>query len=166
MSNDAGINKTIEDLYADMYPKLFIYAKNSLGDFHLAEEAVQETFRIACAKSAQLIESQNRPGWLTNTLKYIIYNTRRSQAKFSNLLMIITTAAGMSPEISEDNTELAMYCTSILGKEDFELIKHIIIENKTMIGASNEIGISVEACKKRVQRAKKKLRKSISEDFL
>lgn len=96
----------------------------------------------------------------------IIYNTRRSQAKFSNLLMIITTAAGMSPEISEDNTELAMYCTSILGKEDFELIKHIIIENKTMIEASNEIGISVEACKKRVQRAKKKLRKSISEDFL
>ena len=68
MSNDAGINKTIEDLYADMYPKLFIYAKNSLGDFHLAEEAVQDTFRIACAKSAQLIESQNRPGWLTNTL--------------------------------------------------------------------------------------------------
>lgn len=122
MSNNAGINKTIEDLYADMYPKLFIYAKNSLGDFHLAEEAVQETFRIACAKSAQLIESQNRPGWLTNTLKYVIYNTRRSQAKFSNLLMIITTAAEMSPEISEDNTELAMYCTSILGKEDFELI--------------------------------------------
>ena len=81
-------------------------------------------------KSAQLIESQNRPGWLTNTLKYIIYNTRRSQAKFSNLLMIITTEAEMSPEISEDNTELAMYCTSILGKEDFELIKHIIIENK------------------------------------
>lgn len=28
MSNDAGINKTIEDLYADMYPKLFIYTKS------------------------------------------------------------------------------------------------------------------------------------------
>lgn len=29
MSNDAGINKTIEDLYADMYPKLFIYANQT-----------------------------------------------------------------------------------------------------------------------------------------
>lgn len=33
MSNDAGINKTIEDLYADMYPKLFIMRKTLLETF-------------------------------------------------------------------------------------------------------------------------------------
>lgn len=166
MSNNAENNRMIEDLYIDMYPILLRYATNSLGGPHLAEEAVQETFRIACAKSVQLMESQNRQGWLTNTLKHVISNTRRSQTKFNSLFNIITTEAQMSPEKAEDNVVLAMYCTTILGKEDFWLVKQIIIEKKTMLEASNEIGISVNACKKRIQRAKEKLKDAIVEDFL
>lgn len=166
MSNDTESYKIIEELYIDMYPKLLRYATNALGDPHLAEEAVQDTFRIACAKPQQLMESQNRRGWLTNTLKYVICNTRKSQAKFNNLFMIITAAEQIPSEISEDNVELAMYCTKVLGKEDFELIKHVVIEKRTMAEAAKEFGISVEACKKRVQRAKKKLKNAIVEDYL
>lgn len=166
MSNNTENNRIIEDLYNDMYPILLRYATNSLGDPHLAEEAVQETFRIACAKSVQLMKSQNRQGWLTNALKYVIRNTRRSQTKFNSLFKIITTEAQMSSEKAEDNVDLAMYCTTVLGKEDFWLVKQIIIEKRTMLDASNEIGISVNACKKRIQRAKEKLKDAIVEDFL
>ena len=59
-----------------------------------------------------------------------------------------------------------MYCTSVLGEEDFELLKRIAIENRTMLEASSELGISVETCKKRIQRAKKKLKDSITKNFL
>lgn len=166
MSSNAENNRIIEDLYIDMYPKLLRYASNALGDPHLAEEAVQDTFRIACVKSEQLMASQNRQGWLTNTLKYVIRNTRRSQAKFNSLFKIITTEAQISLEKVEDNVDLAMYCTTVLGKEDFWLVKQIIIEKRTMLDASNEIGISVNACKKRIQRAKEKLKDAIVEDFL
>jgi len=166
MSNNTENNRIIEELYIDLYPKLLRYATNSLGDLHLAEEAVQETFRIACAKFVQLMESQNRQGWLTNTLKHVISNTRRSQTKFNSLFMIITAAAQIPSEISEDNVDLAMYCTTVLGKENFWLVKQIIIEKKTMLEASNEIGISVNACKKRIQRAKEKLKDAIVKDFL
>ena len=166
MSNNAENNRMIEDLYIDMYPILLRYATNSLRNPHLAEEAVQETFRIACAKYVQLMESPNRQGWLTNTLKHVISNTRRSQTKFNTLFMIITTEAQMSPEKAEDNVDLAMYCTTVLGKENFWLVKQIIIEKKTMLEASNEIGISVNACKKRIQRAKEKLKDAIVKDFL
>lgn len=44
MSNNTENNRIIEELYIDLYPKLLRYATNSLGDPHLAEEAVQETF--------------------------------------------------------------------------------------------------------------------------
>ena len=129
MSNNTENNRIIEELYIDLYPKLLRYATNSLGDLHLAEEAVQETFRIACAKFVQLMESQNRQGWLTNTLKHVISNTRRSQTKFNSLFMIITAAAQIPSEISEDNVDLAMYCTTVLGKENFWLVKrHFLIE--------------------------------------
>lgn len=166
MSIEIERNKIIEELYIEMYPKLLIYARNSLNDRHLAEEAVQETFRIACARADRFMESQNRQGWLTITLKNIILNARRNQAKLKNVLLTIMTVEKMSTDISEDNVDLEMYCTSALGKEDFELIKRIVIENRTVIEVSKELGISVEACKKRVQRAKKKLKNSLTENFL
>lgn len=62
MSIEIERNKIIEELYIEMYPKLLIYARNSLNDRHLAEEAVQETFRIACARADRFMESQNRQG--------------------------------------------------------------------------------------------------------
>ena len=71
-----------------------------------------------------------------------------------------------SPGISERDVNWEMYCTSVLGEEDFELLKRIAIENRTMIEASSELGISVETCKKRIQRAKKKLKDSITKNFL
>lgn len=71
-----------------------------------------------------------------------------------------------SPGISERDVNWEMYCTSVLGEEDFELLKRIAIENRTMLEASSELGISVETCKKRIQRAKKKLKDSITKNFL
>ena len=70
------------------------------------------------------------------------------------------------PGISERDVNWEMYCTSVLGEEDFELLKRIAIENRTMLEASSELGISVETCKKRIQRAKKKLKDSITKNFL
>ena len=46
----------------------------------------------------------------------------------------------------------------LLGSEDFKLLKKIILEKYPLSEAAEELNISVEACKKRVQRAKKKLR--------
>ena len=43
--------------------------------------------------------------------------------------------------------------------------KRILEDLLAMLEAAEELGISVEACKKRVQRAKKKLQKIIEKDF-
>ena len=44
----------IAQLYREMYRKLVVYAENALND-SLAEEAVQDTFRIACSKYDELM---------------------------------------------------------------------------------------------------------------
>ena len=41
----------IDKLYDEMYRQMFLYARRILGDNSLAEETVQETFRIACKKN-------------------------------------------------------------------------------------------------------------------
>lgn len=69
MSGCNSQNERIEQLFREKFKSLFIYAKNALGDPSLAEDATQETFCIACAKSNECLESDNPEGWLMKTLK-------------------------------------------------------------------------------------------------
>ena len=136
MSLNQEEEKYIEQLYREMYTRLCFYAKNALGSRTLAEEAVQDTFRIACIKPDSLMNSKNPRGWLINTLKNVIRNRQRTEARLSNALLVA-----------------------------FQLLINIVIRKYSMLEAAEELGISVEACKKRVQRAKKKLQKIIEKDF-
>ena len=46
----------IDVMYREMFRQLWIWARRQLEDDGLAEEAVQETFRIACEKETQVPE--------------------------------------------------------------------------------------------------------------
>jgi DNA-directed RNA polymerase specialized sigma24 family protein len=70
-------NERIEQLFREMFKTLYIYAKNALGEHSLAEDATQETFCTACAKSDECLQSGNPEGWLMKTLKNVVRNTRR-----------------------------------------------------------------------------------------
>ncbi len=79
--------QAIEKLYMDMYYSLSAYAQSALNDRSLAEEAVQDTFRIACAKADKFLSSPNPKGWLLNTLKYVIKNSIRSRAVLNRIVV-------------------------------------------------------------------------------
>ena len=49
----------------------------------------------------------------------------------------------------------------VSDSEDFQLLKRIALNRCTMLEMSEELGISVESCKKRVQRARKRLQEKI-----
>ena len=59
-------------------------------------------------------------------------------------------------------TRLCIYAMSALGSK---ALAEEVVRRYTMLEAAEELGITVEACKKRVQRAKKKLQKIIEKDF-
>lgn len=143
-------NKLIEQLFREMYHLLLIYARNALdGDLSFAEEAVQDTFRIACAKIGDLETSPNPKGWLLNVLKNVIRNMRRRYVQITKLAMeAMMNEAVVAPEGTEDVVDL-MY-SDVIPREDFLLLKRIALERQTMLEISQELGISVEACKKRV----------------
>ena len=85
-------NKTIEQLYLSLYVKMMIYANATLRDEALAEEAVQESFRIACMRPEVLCESPNPRGWLLNTLKNVMKNTVKTRERAERMLGAITDA--------------------------------------------------------------------------
>ena len=128
-------------------------------------EKIEIREHVKALKIDSLLASQNAKGWLVNTLKYVIQNIRKSQAKLNNLMMSILSDEELVSVSAISDVDFHITYMDLLGKEDFDLLKMLVIDQYTILDASKKLGISVEACKKRVQRAKKKLRDIIEKNF-
>ena len=160
---DTAYHREIERLYLLMYDKLFVYARSTLSNDSLAEEAVQETFRIACTKPEALCTSANPKGWLVITLKNVISNMRKNRMTASRILTDYISAQVQELAISEDGIRFELLYENIAELEEFKLIKEMAIDGRSQLEMAQSRGISLNACKKRVQRAKEVLRKKIRE---
>ena len=155
-------NKKIEQLYLEMYDMLFAYARCSFAEESLAEEAVQETFKIACQKPEQLCQSANPKGWLVNTLKFTIRNMKRNRDNLQQLLSKVEQ--NDTSLYSEDRLPLELEYGDLSNTEDFKLLVEMAIDGKSHLEMATARGITVSACKKRVQRAKEKLQEKLKQD--
>lgn len=154
-------SKWIEQLYLEMFDMLLSYARVSLEEEPLAEEAVQETFQTACQKPEQLLESPNPKGWLVNTLKYTIRNIRRNRESARQLLVAYLTMQTNNMAFTEDTIRLEVVYGNLADTEEFKLLKEMAVDGKSYLELAAARGISVSACKKRVQRAREKLQEII-----
>ena len=155
----------IDQLYREMRDSLLTYAHITLKNPALAEEAVQETFRIACSKSDGMLSSASPKGWLVETLRNVMRNINRSRARWNNLIVASLSLDESLLAANADDNNTDMQYSDLLPPDDYKLLKRIAIDQYTMLEASEEFGLSIEACKKRVQRAKKKLKKNLEENL-
>ena len=151
--------KFIETLYIKNASLLFNYANIILSNASLAEEAVQETFVIACIKQHALENSPNPEGWLMNTLKNVCRNIQKNRNYYLSRILslnesVLGTTALESDNLWETNVQ------DFISKEDFMILKKIILDGYSYKDLAKELGISLEACKKRAQRAKQRFRKN------
>ena len=158
---DPKHSEQIETLYLEMYDMMICYARCSFKEESLAEESVQNTFQIACQKPDQLCESVNPKGWLVNTLKFTIRNMKRSRESARQLLSLM--GQDESVAYSEDRLPLQLIYEDISDSEEFKLLVEMAIEGKSHLEMATARGISVDTCKKRVQRAKEILQKKIKQ---
>lgn len=154
----------ISDFYHEMFNMLYQYANAALKNPSYAEEAVHDTFRVACAKPDEFLENPNPYGWLIWTLRNVIQNIRRSLARQQRLADQLIAAAELHLDsetfIAEDDIEeLREICISVIGREDFLLFWRVTMDGLTMGEAAREFGIHTETCKKRLQRSRAKLKK-------
>lgn len=151
----------IGELYLEIYDTLMAYARCSLDGESLAEEAVQETFRIACQKPDALCNSPNPQGWLMLTLKNTIRNIRSSRATAKRIIETYLIAQNKENLFWEDTIQLDILYKNVADTEEFKLLSELAIEGRSHEEMARSRGITISACKKRVQRAKEKLQKKI-----
>ena len=77
----------IESLYRKEALLLFRYANVLFENPSIAEEAVQETFIIACLNHQKLMSSPNPEGWIMNTHKNVCRNIHRVNNRYIKQLI-------------------------------------------------------------------------------
>ena len=158
---ESRYSKEIHRLYLQMYPRLFEYARSSLMNDALAEEAVHDTFIIACQKPQALCNSINPEGWLVITLRHVIANTLRSQEGARRILGEYLALSSEDLSVTHDQMDFELLYHDIAEMEEFKLLKEMAMEGQSYLEISENRGISVAACRKRMQRAKEILRKKL-----
>lgn len=155
----------IESLYIQESALLFHYSKAIFNNESIAEESVQETFIIACINYEKLKASPNPKGWIMNTHKNVCRNMQRIRANY--LKRILTVDSFMLEAVNKDNApdEYTDDLSIFVSSDDYQLLKKVILEGYSFKEMAEELDISIHACRKRYQRAKKKFQENYQKSF-
>ena len=149
-------NDLIRDIYQSEYRNMFHYAYNILDDKNLAETAVQETFVVALRKYAQFLDSDSPAGWVYNALKYTIKHMCRER-QYLLLHNISMSEAEVQVKMKQDRYDLESDETDASPNMDL-LIEHYL-QGFSIKEIAAKHGLSVGACKMRMNRARATLAK-------
>ncbi len=153
----------IHRLFKTMNKILYNYALRYIRNEGYAENIVSQTFLIVCEKADEFMVSPNPQGYVFNITK----NVLRSEVKAivnGNSRFLYIDAYDKDGEFEIRDKENHFYETEYsdaVSPEDYEILKKLSVGNISVKELAKELGISEEACKKRVQRARNRMRKAL-----
>lgn len=151
-------NQFIEELFRAEYRNLFNFAYNTLLDENLTDVAVQDTFLIALRKPDSLCNSPKPLGWMYNTLKNVIKHIERDKEHLYKKNVSLRDAFDDSDPYMDTYSEVRM---EVSNSDEWKLLTQFYIEGYSMRELAKMQGISEEACKSRLKRARAKLREKL-----
>lgn len=157
----------LETLYRARFHMLEIHAYRFLGNWDDAHVAAQEAFHIACEKIDVLMKTENKIGWMKNTVKnvcrHMMRDRQRQKVLFSSL-EDLTEAE--TPYVTDDSKGRAVdLFAGLLSERELELLQKIIVEEVSYAEAAKEMNCNIWTCRKQVQRAIDKLHKIYRDKF-
>lgn len=153
-----------ESLYCEMFSKLLTLARYTFGqDSPLAEEVVQDTFLTLYLKLDEIREHENPNAWLIVALKNKSANVLRKCDHMNKLVVTFMSQDKSDYIVSQQQLETDLMYSDLIGDEDYQLLKMVYVYGCTMKDAAEEFGITLAACKKRVQRTRAKLKKILED---
>lgn len=150
--NDELLFDTLWDSYAKC---LHRYAWAILKDGALEEEAVQETFLIALRHIAVVREHPNPGGWLMNTLKNVILQKVEAEVRQSRCF---------PAQIDQEDVGLGEILPANTSTGDRRILTLYYHYGYSIAELSTLLGVSEAKCKIDLYRARKRLKKALTEN--
>lgn len=156
-----------EHLYREYFELLYRRAVIALKNPARAQDVVQDTFHEALRHIDKLMVHKNPGGWLMQTLKHKIRDSERQRWRYLRRFISLDTDFPLEAADSNSTIELDEPTDSeatVLSKVEqtltageYQLLKRLILEQASHVEVADELGISVYASQKRLERARKKL---------
>ena len=150
----------LRELYMEMYPKLYQYAWVKLGDKQLAQEIAQDVFVLALEKTDSLRQSPNPKGWLIKAAGYAVLHAQRARSLAQARLRPLEE--DLAAPGREEGEQYGL--RELMSREDWRLLSSVYLEGRSIKEAAELFGLNLEACRKRLFRIKRRLRKKLGED--
>ena len=149
-------SKFIEKLYKEMAGMLWRYALKELRNDDLANEAVQRTFLDACEKVGAVMKHNNPRAWIVAALKLTISKMSAEIVKRS--MLEEKTPKEFDTTYTDEVSTDVLY-SDIKDTDDYKFLKKYADSGLPIRDFAQTQGLSAEACKKRLQRARLRLQK-------
>lgn len=149
----------MEQWYRQYAPFLFHYARQ-LVDYHSAEEAVQETFRIAW-EAVRHRDIEHPKTWLRKITENVLRNQLRRQARWPQDSVEALPEAVLGT--GGDPVDVELEYGGLVSQGDLHLLKRLAVDGCTYAEAAQELHITPEACRKRAARARQALRRLLGD---
>lgn len=158
----------LETLFRTYFNRIVLFAASYVHDPSLAQEIAQDTFHEAVLHIDQLMNHPNRGGWLIQTAKYKILEDQRRRARDLRHLVSFDAGAiyyveapdsGLEQIESESGQEILNKIRSQLTEKEFYFFQRMILQRTSHLTMAQELGITVSASQKRLERLRKKLKK-------
>lgn len=152
----------LHHVYLETYQDMLRFAESVVSNRDLAQDLVQETFLIAQRKIEELMRSASARAWLFKTLRNVIGNSYQKKRFLTTELL----PNSVVDEDSEQVLSVSELYSGIIDAESLTLLIWIFCEGMPYAEAAERLSISLPACRKRIQRAKKALRDAIIKNNL
>ena len=162
----------IERLHRKYFRKLTLYAISALRGPTKAQDVVQDAFHEAVLHINDLMAHENPGGWLMKTVKNKIRDSERAHRRYICRFLSLDTdisaeqlpSNGLTLELSDSDDILPMETIEqTLTAEENQLLKRIILNKASHLEVAQELGITVYASQKRLERIRDKLGKAFPE---
>lgn len=162
----------IERLHRKYFRKLTLYAMSALRDSSKAQDIVQDAFHEALLHIDDLMSHENPGGWLMETVKYKIRDSERAHRRYIRRFLSLDTDIPAERALWSEPT--AEFCEPdevlpiekierALTREEYQLLKRLILDKASHLEVAKELGITVYASQKRLERIRGKLYKAFPE---
>ena len=147
----------LKRVFLAMYPTIFRYAISNVHDEDLAEEIAQIVFTKACNDPESIMSSPNVNGWLVRALRHVLQEYYRERDR---AVRLTERSVSIYPPVHHDDY-FDVEFSDLLDPEDMKLLRMVDVEGYSTRDAAEAFGISEVACRKRLQRARERLRGKI-----
>ena len=144
-------------VYKEMHSYIYRYANSNVQNGQLAEEITQIVFTKACNDPESIMASLNPNGWLVKAMR----NTLREYYRERDHAVELTERRARVSQIVHRDDYFDVEYSDLLDPDEMKLLRLVDIEGFSTRDAAKAFGITEPACRKRLQRAREKLRGKI-----